>query len=184
MTNTLTDNDTFAVSTLKDKLKSNLKEVLGDIKFSSYFNPEQLVIAGGCFTSLFHSDTVKDYDFFILNSTHEQDKLFEKTILKHGDMSYIKNKNIKATHTNTSNAVQWILTSYKNRKELIDSFDMLHCTISYVPHEDALYVSPLTLHCIKNKIMRPNLKRKPEEIEYWRIEKFRVRGWKNEIVGV
>ena len=181
MSSSFTQEETKAILALKQCIRSLLLTPLNLAAKNPELNYKDIVIAGGCFASILNKTDVHDYDFFLLNTTEAQKTTFDNTVLKKGDTSYMKNKKIISTHLNSNNKVQWILTSYKTKEELLNGFDMQHCRVCYIPYEDALYISPATFHCIINKTLRSNGK---NITEHWRIGKFIAKGWTNEIVSV
>jgi hypothetical protein len=147
-----------------------------------------IVIAGGCFTSILHDENVNDIDIFILNSDKA---LFDTLTLNRGGFTlhwrndsnphqrpyFRNNPNILATATCEQSKIQYILTDYKTREELVNHFDFVHCKVSYVTATDTLYISPETYDCIMNKVLKKN----PTGIPalQWRIEKFQKKGWQD-----
>jgi len=81
--------------------------------------------------------------------------------------------------TNMSNRIQFIDTSYKDRKELIESFDFLHTKVSYDMDSDKLFISKDTFDAIRNKRLIAN-NIGISTPRSWRVEKFKSRGWKLE----
>ena len=151
-------------------------------------NNPNVVFAGGAFTSLYHDEMVKDYDVFILNDPDTRRIFFDsietaKKInpdrFQESDLNYLNNGSTKNIHRITldkSTKVQYIVTTYKTRKELLDSFDAEHACVSY--QAGKLYISPLTFDCIKRKIIKAH---KGNTIAVWRVDKFTKKGFKFEI---
>lgn len=71
--------------------------------------------------------------------------------------------------------VQFILTKYKTREELIEHFDFAHCQMNY--YDGKLYVSPRTFNAIKNKELINN----QDKVQHWRIEKYKAKGYSYKI---
>lgn len=144
-----------------------------------------IVIAGGFFASVFNVETPNDTDVFILNNnvskfsyliyTNEPDPSGAVWSVRNDAGPYLKNPHIKATALNKDTKVQYILTDFTSRKELLADFDFVHCTTSYVPGEDKLYITREAYDCIMKKELRNNKKDKPAD---WRIDKFMSRGWR------
>lgn len=139
-----------------------------------------IVIAGGVMASLISNEHVNDIDVFILNS---KESLFNSLIrFKRGkwDVRYqldedenYYNPHIIATATNKESKVQYILTDFTNRQDILKDFDFLHCTCSY--HNEQLFISRETYDAIvKKHLICQNKKKKPKK---WRIDKFLGRGW-------
>lgn len=77
----------------------------------------------------------------------------------------------KSIYAGAGIQVQYILTRYKTREELIEHFDFAHCQMNY--HDGKLYVSPRTFYAIKNKELINN----HDKIQPWRIEKYKSKGY-------
>jgi len=168
-----------AITELMKKYQSNFFSVIGDHRF---------VLAGGCFTSWYHGELPKDHDMFILDwygGKVFDDKLqWSEERYKLSDENYLNamshNKMIVDVILDKMTNVQYILTKYKTREELIKHFDVEHACVSYVPANDKLYVSPLTFDCIKNKKLRSH----NGKIADWRQLKFMQKGFTLETVSV
>jgi hypothetical protein len=153
--------------------------------------PEGLILAGGCFSSFFHRQEAKDYDVFVLkdknfNTTRHA---IDKFILDHefstasprfriGNSAYINNQNnenkIIKTIFDTQTKVQFIITEFTTREELIGHFDCEHACVSFDIHDEKLYISRSTYDCIENKLIR---RHKDNTILDWRKQKFKALGW-------
>jgi hypothetical protein len=140
------------------------------------------VIAGGYFASAFRDEPFNDIDVFILNNNVGvyqalTDYPMRTTKWKIRDKDagqYLQNPHIHGTATNTSTKVQYILTDYTSRKELLDHFDYLHATVSYVPKEHKLYITRGAFDACRKKQLRVNGNNVPKQ---WRYEKFMNGGW-------
>lgn len=166
-------------------LKKAIKLAMNDNGIGNYSNID-MVIAGGFFSTMFgESSHYNDLDVFILNN---HAALFENCINntiqwkvnssnnRVGRMNpYFHNPHIMATAKNSVNKVQYILTDYKTREELIASFDFVHCTISYDTIKDVLYITRRAYDANKNKHLINNSKTEPPPS--WRLQKFLDRGW-------
>jgi hypothetical protein len=150
------------------------------------WNRDRMVIAGGCFTSMITGETLKDYDVFLLDDEHNA-RIMEYMETKYrdredvricSDTGYMNNDRIKKTMFFKQSKCQYILTDFKTREELINSFDFKHCRVSYDLMTEKLYITRETMDAIINKTLAPNTDKTPE---YWRYEKFWQRGWKSEI---
>ena len=97
-----------------------------------------------------------------------------------GDMSYMKNNKIKGTLQEHKNKIQYIITEYDTREELVSHFDFKHCCVSYDYHRDKLYITRETFDLIKQKRLVPN-PTAVKQPESWRYDKFWNKGWKSEI---
>lgn len=148
---------------------------------------KNIVIAGGCWASLFHGDTPHDIDVFILNDQKTKDLVHRHVeqikfknpsseIIKEGSNNYMDNDSIEYTAFDMITKVQLITTKYNTRKELLDHFDMLHCCVSYTPWDDRLYISRDVYETIMKKAIRPQ-SGIWELVKPWRIDKMEKRGW-------
>ena len=149
---------------------------------------KNIVIAGGCWTSLFHGSTPHDIDIFILNDEKTKDLVFKHVqqikfknpsseIIKEGSSNYMDNDSIEYTAFDTITKLQFITTKYPTRQKLVEHFDMVHCCVSYTPWDDKLYVSRDVYDTIMKKEIRSNQKGIMELVKPWRIEKMKERGW-------
>jgi hypothetical protein len=170
------DTDVIRATKLNLKLLLNQKQAFWNAVY------EDCVIAGGCFASMFTDEAPKDFDVFILNkNTAVYEALtdypngHEWKIRDKDAGQYLQNPRIFGTALDTHTKVQYILTDYTSRRELLDSFDFKHCTVSYVPKEDKLYITPDAYNAIRRKELVVNGNNKPK---VWREEKFTKRGWK------
>lgn len=175
------DNDIVRIGDLKRRAKSLMSKMLQvQDPFFGMIKLKELVLAGGCFTSWYHGESPKDHDVFALgwDGAKINPAEWPEERYKIGDANYLKAMNhspklvdiILDKQTN----VQYIFTQYETREELIKHFDVEHACVSYTPHDDKLYISPLTFDCIKNKKIKPHNNNK---IEIWRINKMKARGW-------
>lgn len=148
-----------------------------------------IVIAGGFFASVLNVEPPNDTDVFILNNNvdlykhltyvNDPDPTGSVWSVRTNASTYLKNPRIKETALNKDTKVQYILTDFKDRKELLADFDFVHCTTSYVPADDKLYITREAYDCIMKKELRNNKKDPPAG---WRLDKFVKRGWRYPIV--
>lgn len=177
MTSTFTSEEKANIYTLKRAVK--LAMIENDI--GNYGNFD-IVIAGGFFSTMFgESSHYNDLDVFILNNNAA---LFAnctspsegwKFFINDGSSNYFKNQHILKTAKNPKNKVQFILTDYKTREELVASFDFVHCTISYDTMKDVLYITRRAYDANRDKRLINNSK--TESAPAWRLQKFLDRGW-------
>jgi len=169
--------------------KQNLKQKYWMYIPSELMYSKHIVIAGGCWTSLFHGATPHDIDVFILNDkktkdivhTHVQQIKFKNPsseIIKEGSSNYMDNDSIEYTAFDTITKLQFITTKYPTRQKLVEHFDMLHCCVSYTPWDDKLYISRDVYETIMSKEIRSNQAGIMELVKPHRIEKMKQRGWK------
>lgn len=135
---------------------------------------DKVVMAGGCFTSWYHNEPVKDIDVFILDSTYITDALFDcvnrdPDRFKVGNSSYMSNAKVSYTAFDTSTRIQYIVSEYKTREELLDHFDLEHDCISFV--ENKLYISREAFDAMRTKTLKGHKGNKPAD---WRINKFLI----------
>lgn len=142
-------------------------------------NSRNVILAGGCFTSWFHREEPNDYDVFILNNDLKANALLDQLArrtpdeYKVSDVVYLNNANNKGNITKVvlekSTRIQYIVTKYKTREELISHFDSEHACISYSPSDDKLFISRSTYDCMKNKVLKSH---NGNAIPEWRVSKF------------
>ena len=159
-----------------------------------------VVIAGGFFTSTIQNSEVKDIDIFVLNNDVSvynsltegfarqemagpdtrrviDDPTGQKEWSRSEIMRYKHNPNILDVINNNKTLAQYILTNYKTREELLNHFDYKHCKVSYVPHEDKLYINRETFDCIKTKTLKWNNKQLDNPRQIYRKNKLLNTGW-------
>lgn len=174
------------------KIKNQLRDYLGrECPHAAMFDWNRIVVAGGYFASAINEEHINDIDLFLLRDFHnkgiiERDiwNVKNTPVASHmftvGDMSYMKNNKIKGTLQEHKNKIQYIITEYDTREELVSHFDFKHCCVSYDYHRDKLYITRETFDLIKQKRLVPN----PTAInqpQSWRYDKFWIKGWKSEI---
>jgi hypothetical protein len=171
------------ITTAKQKLKQKYwMYIPHELMYSKH-----IVIAGGCWTSLFHGETPHDIDVFILDDnkakgvlhTHIQQVKFKNPsseIIKEGSSNYMDNDSIEYTAFDTITKLQFITTKYPTRQKLVEHFDMLHCCVSYTPWDDKLYISRDVYDTIMKKEIRPH-SGVMELVKPYRIERMKQRGW-------
>jgi len=168
--------------------KQNLKQKYWMYIPSELMYSKHIVIAGGCWTSLFHGDTPRDIDVFILNDkktkdmvhTHIQQVKFKNPsseIIKEGSSNYMDNDSIEYTAFDTITKLQFITTKYPTRQKLVEHFDMVHCCVSYTPWDDKLYISRDVYDTIMKKEIRSNQSGVMELVKPYRITRMQERGW-------
>ena len=174
-------------------LKQAIKKAMHDNNIGGDSNRD-MVIAGGFFSTMFgESSHYNDLDVFILDNNKV---LFDncinninnpvKWMVRHNSdvtarRPYFHNPHVIATAKNDLNKVQYILTDYKTREDLIASFDFVHCTISYDTMKDVLYITRRAYDANKNKHLINNSKTS-EPAQTWRVQKFLDRGWERMIL--
>lgn len=171
-TNTFDHNETQKILDMKNKARI-LFEAL---RLYDIFK-NNVVIAGGCFTSWYHGEHPKDYDIFVIGNLEEQAKVqnvFESMLVGLVDVTQdYKRDNDKILGVwQDKNHKQIIYTHYKTREELIQHFDFTHCMVSY--YADKIHLTRKTFDAIVKKHLIPNQK---SRIAEWRVEKFKSRGF-------
>lgn len=144
----------------------------------------QLVIAGGVFTSLFHDEPIKDVDVFILKPGINPEITLLNQVMRYKEGNWnIKyrfneeddyyNPHIFGVADHVESKVQYVLTDHTNRQDLLKDFDFLHSTVSY--HEGKLHINRETYDAIANKkLISQNLKKEPKKT---RVLKFLNKGF-------
>lgn len=191
--NIFSDSTQTLILKLKDFARQRSKVLIQNLYMfgnAKQFDSHKIIIAGGCFTSMFNNETPRDVDVFLLNDANLKktfDHMFEgantfsaDTVNPIADKSDYIRSNKKIVKVVEHNFIdipksQYIYTEYDTRKELIDHFDFVHTTISYNIGEDKLYLTKHAIDCIMNKRLVVNGNNKPEQ---WRVEKFTNKGWK------
>ena len=189
-TQKFSDNDIARIGDLKRRAKNLITQMLRvQDPIFDMINKDKFVLAGGCFTSWYHGESPKDHDVFVLggdgNKLHRDQWPEER--YKLGDANYLKAMNhspklvdvILDKQTN----VQYIFTQYAAREELIKHFDVEHVCVSYTPHDDKLYISPLAFDCMKNKKLKAH-NGDIKSVAAWRLHKFELKGFTVETVSV
>lgn len=180
------DDERLQIMEVKHSIRSHIEKHMP----THQFDMSSVVIAGGCFASMLNREVVKDFDIFLLdnnqnrgalNSVEAEQIRIDASMVKVNGEEYIRNDKIEKTVALGHNALQYISTKYKTRKELIDHFDFKHCCISYDYANNQLFITREVFDLIKSKTLRPNSDKVPE---YWRYEKFHDRGWKSEIAFI
>ena len=182
------ENEIAMISNIKKQLRGYLGQ---ECPHAAMFDWNRIVVAGGYFASVINDEIVNDIDLFLLRDFHNK-SIIERDIwnvkntpvASHmftvGDMSYMKNNKIKGTLQEHKNKIQYIITEYDTREELVSHFDFKHCCVSYDYHRDKLYITRETFDLIKQKRLVPN-PTAVKQPESWRYDKFWNKGWKSEI---
>lgn len=157
-------------------MKNKARILFEGLRLNDIFK-NNVVIAGGCFTSWYHGEHPKDYDIFVIGNLEEQAKVqnvFESMLVGLVDVTQdYKRDNDKIIGVwQDKNQKQIIYTHYKTREELIQHFDFTHCMVSY--YADKIHLTRKTFDAIVKKHLIPNQK---SRIAEWRVEKFKSRGF-------
>ena len=182
-TNTMTETQTVPVGFEERDMSviARLKATARTVMMNSL--TARGILAGGCFTSWWHIQDPRDYDIFVIDEIEKE--LLVRLVaadlnrFKLSDKAYMSNDKIENVFLDTKTNIQYILVSYTTRQEVIDHFDAEHACVSYDPIADKLYASPLTIDCIKNKLLKNHNQNK---IAPWRVHKFTQRGFKKDTV--
>lgn len=139
---------------------------------------DNIVLAGGCFTSWFYKESVKDLDFFIFGDMTIQseimNELHKRGTVRDVSADYLREaKHVTAVFNEKISNRQFIYTDCKSRKGVIDAFDLAHTQISY--YRGQIYLNRRTYDAIKNKTLIVNEGR---TVPQWRMDKFQKRGFK------
>ena len=186
------DEENLRIMRLKEHVKGKLTiswmpDGLNGMTFD-FTEPDRFVVAGGCFTSILLGGKVNDYDLFLLNydeyflkNSHLVKQLDEVENKEPGRFytfdhaNYTKNPNILKTYLDSHSRIQYIFTKYKTRKELVDHFDFVHCSISYDLGEDKLYLTREIYDV--NMLKKLKVSKTAPFVSQDRIEKFKRRGF-------
>jgi hypothetical protein len=141
--------------------------------------PANCVIAGGVFVSLFKGEPITDIDCFVLG-IDENDLITLPDMAKPGKYTTMKNfenytgrSDIVAIFNDTETKVQYIYTTVKTPRELLEAFDFTHCCCSYYDHK--MWINARIYDAIQNKWLIPNIE--PDMIRFERKTKFLARGF-------
>lgn len=190
-----TDDEVGNILRMKEKIQDLIKmhgifEVVEITSEGEFFtqtmnvSANQLVIAGGIFTSLFHDEPIKDIDVFILKPGMTPAITLFNRLIKYKEGNWnIKyrfneeddyyNPHVFGVADHVESKVQYILTDHTNRQDLLKDFDFIHSTVSY--HEGKLHINRETYDAIANKkLIRQNLKKEPKKT---RVMKFLNKGF-------
>lgn len=176
------------IGTLKKKIKNHLS--VGFDKFPDVLRllfQKDCILSGSSITSIYHNETVKDYDFWFKPGPFSAADAIRKNIVeKYTDIILDISENYGQSGAKgapelcvTANAI-----TFKNKFQLITlgdyhserkNFDFLHCTPYYDLDADKFYISERQFDAIKRKkLIRHSETR---EIEQYRISKFKERGF-------
>lgn len=185
------------------------------------FIPDEIVISGGIMHNIFHGTftNVKDIDVFLLagkkmvlpslqddfTHTGQFEVSTASTIperpdhVKFSGILMKKYQNFNSLMGYISLKVNIIVTTFSDRKELTDSFDMQHTRMAFTSKPGSSYMrsanpakgkfildgndvelvySDSIYHCIENKLIMKNPRIKGE-IKPYRIENLIFQGWKH-----
>ena len=184
-TDVFNDAERAHIIVVKDLVKSKLRELLSDLPTDSYAYFKESILTGGCFASLFNSETPNDWDVYLKNvDTADRFESFimsdtptlnEVKDLNPGYMAEVKvrGKLITANAVTFKNGLQVITRTCKAHRE---TFDFIHCMPYFDMATQQLFISRRQYDAIKNKqiIQNPNHKEQPA---LHRLDKFLERGW-------
>jgi hypothetical protein len=167
---------------VQERIFDKLKELPTNL---CSFILNKCILSGGCFASLLHGDTPKDYDFWCLDD-HDLPELqnymdayndTDSSLITIENPAYMEQfvdgKIVTANATTLKNGIQLIkLSNYATAKQ---SFDFEHCKVSYIPATNTLYMSQRQYNSIRTKNLVPT--RPVESSMIKRIKKFQDRGW-------
>ena len=198
------DHEKFTIENAKQEIQSlvRTRNLLYRVVFK-----QNIVIAGGFFTSVLQNNHFKDIDIFVLNNDvgvynqltngfKEQLDTPAKTADYNSDINSIFDEDVKGPEWSRSEMVaymhntdiidvinnhrtqaQYILTKYKTREELLAHFDYKHCKVSYVPDDDKLYITRETFDCICDKVLKINNEQNSSNNHQYRLTNFMNKGW-------
>lgn len=190
MPNSFTTSEIATILRLKSSIASHyslqMKKLNNRHALESQFL-HSCVISGGCISSLFHKEPVKDIDIYAkdfksMSSIKDHIiKLCDGDIKSVDDYDITTGQPIKDTDLKliTQNAVTLVndvqfvyLAPWQTAK---DNFDMLHCTPHYDLATNKLYISRAQFDAILHKEIVPW---KEGPMKRWRVSKYQERGWK------
>lgn len=128
---------------------------------------KDVIIAGGWFAKLIRNEPARNIDIFILCGNDKYDNyrysikphcFKTKLNLQENQKSYLPKEMCYEVFEDQIHKpkIRYIFSKASTRKELISSFDFLHCTISFDTSSDILYASPSAYYAAKNKVLLIN----------------------------
>lgn len=162
------------------KLEQRLNDPMYDNKFVSFIK-DNCVLSGGAIASHFHNEEPNDYDLYF--KTEEALKQFNTLMDKNRIRNLVKdvNPNYMSTLVGGKLVTQHATTMFNDvqiitmgTKDMLSTFDFLHCKPYVDLSENRLYISKKQLASIRTKTIvlnTPNFKP-------YRILKYEGRGWK------
>lgn len=179
--NNFTETEVANIVYVKNKLKSLIKgfvEELGPV-----VEKEKFFVSGGCIASLLQGDTVKDIDVWCRdeNVMAQTIKWYEKIQpyriavfeSKYRDAP-VGAKMITENAVTLSDGIQLIRRQSGEVKDILDTFDYVHCKPYYDLKDDKLYISKEQYLLCINKVLKVN---NPLAVKEYRTEKFLRRGY-------
>lgn len=185
------DQWTIEVIALKKKIKTHLNLAVQDIPdVLRLLIKKDCILSGSSISSIYHNETVKDYDFWLKDYAFKtaeaiRDNIVEKysdAILHISDNYGQPGAKGALAPCVTPNAI-----TFKNKFQLITlgdyhserkNFDFLHCTPYYDLDTDKFYISERQFYAIRDKILI--IHSKTRKVSDYRIQKFTGRGWRAE----
>jgi hypothetical protein len=139
-----------------------------------------VVAAGGFFYSTFHNETPRDFDVFILAQVEAISPKIKTPglTLVGGNFDYSRNNPFIIEAFSIKDdpyKVNYVVTRYQRREEMIGEFDYVHCCVSYSSYDNMLYISRQTYNAIRDKTLVVN---NSYRLEDYRKQKFLDRGFK------
>ena len=157
--NLFTHDQMDVITTIKDKCRKAVS------KIQSLSLPIQnVIIAGGCMTSWAYGQEPHDIDVFILDTDAKTYADLKSRSMYVPGFSLVYDDARKNTSqpyppgfakliVNHQSKLQFICTSAKTRRELIDGFDYVHTQAHYEAVTDQLWMSYNIYHAIKQKCL-------------------------------
>lgn len=180
-----TESEQYEIEVVKGQAQKKLRELIADLPTQSYPYFKDMILTGGCFASLFHGESPKDWDVYLRDIDTAQE--FDGMVM--GDvtmMALVKDVNpaYRVATKVRSKVITENAVTFKNQLQVITnndktgrkSFDFIHCMPYFDMATQKLFISRLQYDCIKKK----NLVKNPDharELSQHRIDKFISRGW-------
>lgn len=176
------------VIALKKKIKAHLDGAYD--KFPDVLRllfQKDCILSGSSISSIYHNETVKDYDFWLKPGPFSNADAIRKNIIEQFT-DIILDISANYGQPGAKGAPELCVTAnaitFKNKFQLITlgdyhserkNFDFLHCTPYYDLDADKFYISERQFDAIKRKkLIRHS---ETAEIQKYRIEKFKQRGF-------
>lgn len=178
----LTPSEVIMLNSLKSVVESRVNSLGISSDMKTY---NGLILAGGCFTSIYYNEEVNDYDLFILDGTIASERMGSlmealegRAVTKNSDYVY-KNPNIKCVYTQKDvlgGTRQYIFSKFDNIRDLLNDFDLKHSRVAYDGKK--LYISPSAFRAMITKTLIPHKEKPPYSPRMKaRFQKFLKRGY-------
>lgn len=179
--NGFTDREVADIVYVKNKIKGLIKSFV--LEMGPVVDSNTFFVSGGCIASLLQGTNPKDIDIWcrsedIMAQTIKWYEKIQPHRIALADSKYreisIGQKLITENAVTLSDGIQLIRRQSGSVKDIIDTFDYVHCKPYYDLMDDKLYISKEQYDlCTKKKLKVNN----PLAVKQYRTEKFLSRGY-------